>query len=264
MAEYCPKCNYKLRLRDWRPECPACGVNVVYYGIENRLRDEADAAEYHHALNQPKFDRLKFSLIGHPLNIARLVLGLLPVAALLLPMGRVEYHLPFSSREVTVNIVSIITFFVKNGFDFDLLTKLFGSEVVGRAFLYFAVSLVSLALLVLFTLVSFFLLTLSASPRGYRRNTRLPIAGILLGTVSFVSFLMMINTLNASFPDVFSGTVNPLCFISVVLLFLAQIIVSIVYKKKDIQVTYTDVSELLIPYSERPSTKAKSAEAAVN
>ena len=34
----CPKCNYKLRLRDWRPECPKCGV--VYREIkEIRMAD---------------------------------------------------------------------------------------------------------------------------------------------------------------------------------------------------------------------------------
>ena len=36
MAEYCPKCNYKFKPTDWRPECPQCGVNVLYYGVEDR------------------------------------------------------------------------------------------------------------------------------------------------------------------------------------------------------------------------------------
>ena len=31
---YCPKCNYKLRIRDYKPECPQCGVNILYYGME--------------------------------------------------------------------------------------------------------------------------------------------------------------------------------------------------------------------------------------
>ena len=46
MAEYCPKCNYKFKPTDWRPECPKCGVNVLYYGVEDRLRAEADKAGY--------------------------------------------------------------------------------------------------------------------------------------------------------------------------------------------------------------------------
>lgn len=27
----CPNCGQNLRLTQWRPECPACGVNMVYY-----------------------------------------------------------------------------------------------------------------------------------------------------------------------------------------------------------------------------------------
>ena len=128
MAEFCPKCNYKLKLTDWRPECPKCGVNVMYYGIEDRLREEADRAEYQHAKSQPKFDRLKFSLIGHPLAIVRLVLGLLPIVATLLPMGTVNYVLPYLEKHASVNLISIVTFIIDNGFDVDLLLKLLGSE----------------------------------------------------------------------------------------------------------------------------------------
>ena len=37
MAATCPKCGGKLRLIDWRPNCPHCGVNMIYYGLEDRL-----------------------------------------------------------------------------------------------------------------------------------------------------------------------------------------------------------------------------------
>ena len=39
----CPKCGRKLTLFDWKPNCPDCGVNLVYYGMEERLLAEADA-----------------------------------------------------------------------------------------------------------------------------------------------------------------------------------------------------------------------------
>jgi len=257
MAQYCPKCNYKLKITDWRQECPQCGVNVLYYGIEESLRKEADAAEYNYAKRKPKFDRLKFSLIGHPLSITRIVLGLLPIVALLLPMGRISYALPFNEHSKTVNLVSIIQFFVKNGFDVDALTSLFGSELLSRAIISFSVSLVSLVIMVLLTLVGFFLLTLSCSPKGMQRNIGFPIAGIVFATVSFVCYCVMISTLNSALPGVFSGSVNPLAYIVVIALFSAMIVVNVIYKSKNIPVKYTDVSELLLPYGERPSTKEK-------
>ena len=33
----CPKCGKKLRLYHWRPECPACGVNMIYFASNERL-----------------------------------------------------------------------------------------------------------------------------------------------------------------------------------------------------------------------------------
>ena len=140
----CPKCNYKLRLRDWRPECPKCGVNVVYYGIEDSLRAEADAAEYEHAKSQPKYDRLKASVYGHPLSIVKLIVGLLPIVATLLPMGTLSYVLPYGAHETGVNIVSVVTYIIDNGLDVNLLTTLFGSELVGTAMICWAVAVVGL------------------------------------------------------------------------------------------------------------------------
>ena len=266
MAEYCPKCNYKLRLRDWRAECPQCGVNILYYGIEDRLREEADVAEYHHALRQPKFDRLKFSLIGHPLSIVRLVFGLLPIVCLLLPMGTVTYVLPYGTHSATVNLISIIQFFVSNGLDTDLITKLFGSGLIGRGMVFWAVAVVSLVLMLVISLVGFFLLTLSSSPHGRQRNFAFPIVGIICVTVAFAGYILMVRTLSGALPGIFTGTVNPLAYIAVVLCFTALIVINVISQKKDIRVKYTDVSEFLLPYNERPSTieKKKAREAGVS
>lgn len=264
MAEYCPKCNYKLKITDWRPECPKCGVNVMYYGIEDRLREEADKAEYQHAKSQPKYDRLKFSLIGHPLSIVRIVLGLLPIVATLLPMGSVQYVLPYLAKDSTVNLVSIITFIIDNGFDVDLILKLLGSELVGTGMIMWAVSLVCLVLMVLVTLIGFFLLTLSCGKKGFQRNVAFPAVGIVLATASFICYNLMISNLEASLPGIFTGSVNPIAYIVIVLLFVAIIVVNVVYKKKNIPVKYKDVSEFLLPYNERPSTIAKKKEKEAN
>ena len=260
MAEFCPKCNYKLKITDWRPECPKCGVNVMYYGIEDRLREEADKAEYNHAKSQPKYDRLKFSLIGHPLSIVRLVLGLLPIVATLLPMGTVNYVLPYLEKHASVNLISIVTFIIDNGFDVDLLLKLLGSELLGTGMIYWAVSLVSLVLMVVLTLVGFFLLTLSAAKKGIVRNITIPSIGIVLATVSFVFYNLMISELTSALPGIFTGSVNPTAYIAAVLIFVVMIAVNVIYKKKNIQVKYKDVSEFLLPYNERPSTLAKKAQ----
>ena len=60
----CPKCGRKLTILDWKPNCPGCGVNLVYYGMEERLLAEADAAEAEHARLQKRIDRLKEDLFA--------------------------------------------------------------------------------------------------------------------------------------------------------------------------------------------------------
>lgn len=38
----CPKCGAHLKVSDWRPTCPHCGINLIYYGMEERLLEDAD------------------------------------------------------------------------------------------------------------------------------------------------------------------------------------------------------------------------------
>lgn len=260
MAE-CPKCGYKLRLRDWRQDCPKCGVNVVYYGIEEKLREEADIAEYNHAKMQPRYDRLKFSLIGHPLAIVRLCIALLPIVALLLPMGKISYVLPYGTHNANVNLISIVSNIIDNGLDVDLLTAMFGSDLLGKAIIFFACALVGTVLVLVISLVGLILLTLSASKRGMQRNIGMPIAGIVFATVAFVGYILMIKELNTALPGIFTGSVLPFAYIGVIICFGAMIAVNVIYKKKNIQVKYKDVSEFLLPYDQRPSTIEKKAKA---
>lgn len=262
MAEYCPKCNYKFKPTDWRPECPQCGVNVLYYGVEDRLRAEADKAELEHAHMQPRFDRLKASLIGHPLAIVRLALGLLPIAATLIPSGKLSYVLPFATQTKEVGLIGVINFLTGADLDTGLLTKLWNSPLVGKGMVCWTVSLLSFLLMLVVALVGFFLLTLSCSPKGFRRNIAFPVTGMALATVSFASYAVMVKTLTAELPGIFSGTVAPWAYLLVMLLFAAMIAVSVIYKKKNIPVKYKDVSELLLPYHERPSVIAKEQEKA--
>ncbi len=262
MAEYCPKCNYKFKPTDWRPECPQCGVNVLYYGVEDRLRAEADKAELEHAHMQPRFDRLKASLIGHPLAIVRLALGLLPIAATLIPSGKLSYVLPFATQTKEVGLIGVINFLTGADLDTGLLTNLWNSPLVGKGMVCWTVSLLSFLLMLVVALVGFFLLTLSCSPKGFRRNIAFPVTGMALATVSFASYAVMVKTLTAELPGIFSGTVAPWAYLLVMLLFAAMIAVNVIYKKKNIPVKYKDVSELLLPYHERPSVIAKEQEKA--
>ena len=82
----CPHCGRKLHLYDWRPECPGCGVNLVFYNSNQALLDESEKAEKEHALSQPRIDRGKAAYAGSKLAIIRIILSLIPIGALFLPL----------------------------------------------------------------------------------------------------------------------------------------------------------------------------------
>lgn len=107
----CPKCGTKLRLWQWRPECPACGVNVIYYNANDRLLAETEQAEIEHAKSQPRIDRAKAAFFGSVPAVVRLVLSVLPIGALFLPLGRL-----ISQEYVeTVNAMSVFGYLKERG-----------------------------------------------------------------------------------------------------------------------------------------------------
>ncbi len=264
MAAYCPKCNYKLKITDWRPECPKCGVNVVYYGIEDRLNAEADKAEYEHAMFQPKVDRIKSSFIGDKYAKIRIVLCVLPLLSSLLSMGSITMNVPFKD---TVNIgwtsiINVVTLFTDYGFDINAILAAIKFEPTRMAFIWFAVALVGLALAVVTWLVGLILLTLSCSPKGIQRNITLAGMGIGFATVSFIGSVLMSGAMADVFPGIFSASASPLALIGFIVTWGAVIAINVINKKKGITINYKDVSEYLIPYEERQARKKEQEEAA--
>ncbi len=263
MAATCPKCGYKLRLRDYKPECPQCGVNLVYYGMEERLRAEADKAELEYAHNKPKTDRIKAATIGSRFTQVRLGMYLLPILCTLIPLGTISYALPFYEKSTSLNIISLVT--IVQNFDFDALLKMFGSADYGKYFIMIAVSLVCFLLMLVLSLVSMALLTLSCSPKGLVRNFTFNIVNICLYLTSVVCFYIASTNLSSAFPGVGSAKLG-IGFIGILIALLVLLTLNIIQKVKPIEVKYTDVSEYLMAYEDRPSTiaarEAKAAAAA--
>lgn len=196
----CPKCGRKLTLFDWKPNCPECGVNLVYYGMEERLMDEADHAEAEHARLQKRIDRLKASFVGSKLAIVRIILSVLPIAALLLPLASISFNGPYiEATTTTINAIEIYN--VVSSLDFDALFTMIGSGVVGSSFIGYAGALVGILLSLVFVILSLVLLTLACSPKGCVRNLIMNSLAIVAAVVSIVMFTQFANGITAVFPD---------------------------------------------------------------
>lgn len=232
----CPKCGRKLTLFDWRPNCPGCGVNLVYYGMEERLLKEADAAEAEHAKLQKKIDRLKASFVGSKLTIVRIILSIIPIAALMLPLCSVTYSGPFI-EQTTTSVNAITIYNLVSSLDFDALFTMIGSDVLGTSFIGYAGALVCLLLSLVLVIVSLIMLTLACSPKGNPRNITLNSITIILASASAVLFTVFSNGITAVFPEFISGKLGVGIFVYIALL-AALLILNIVIAKKGVNVKY--------------------------
>ena len=172
----CPKCGKKLHLYNWRPECPACGANMVYYESNERLLAESEKTEIEHAKFQPKVDRAKAAFFGSPWAIARIVLTLLPLPALMLPLCRLwnqEYVLP-------VNAVNVYNYLSQKGFGNVLSGAAQGDSL--------SLSVVLLLASVVMVLVCLICSVMSLGKHGKARNLILNLIQLGCGVGAVVCF----------------------------------------------------------------------------
>ncbi len=240
---------------DVKPECPVCGVNIVYYGMDSKLKKEADQAEFEHACMQPRFDRLRSSTIGSPLAIVRIVTCVLPLLATLLPMAKLTISLPYYTENVTVNIIAIINKVFMN-LDFDYLFAMMGSSV-GKAYVFYLIALLSFVFILLAAVVNIIDLIFAFGKRGLKRNITVASIGLGFTVIGSVGLLVWCNSLSSAFPEVFKGSFVIWGSVGVAIGFIAQIVVNVLFKKLNIRPKYKDVSELLVPYDEREKIRAE-------
>lgn len=187
----CPKCGKKLRLYHWRPECPACGVNMIYFASNERLLAESEKTEIEHAKFQPKVDRAKAAFFGFPWAIARIVLTVLPWACLMLPLGRLvnqEYVLSF-------NAVNVYQYLSGQGFG-----AVFSAALKGELLpLSVALLLVSAAMVLVCLICS----VMSLGKHGMARNLILNL--IQTGSAVGAAVCFSLADIRAALPDYSSG-----------------------------------------------------------
>lgn len=82
----CPKCGTRLKPTYMKAECPSCGVNLLYYKMDERLEADALKAQKEVDAVNKFIGILKSSSVASPILIVRLVLFFTPLASMCLPM----------------------------------------------------------------------------------------------------------------------------------------------------------------------------------
>ena len=103
----CPKCGAPIKRFDLSPNCKNCGVHILYYTQEKELAEDAKRTELEFAGARVFTARLKAAFISGAAPVARMILGVLSVAALLLPLGAFDIGIPFFEMKITVGAIGI-------------------------------------------------------------------------------------------------------------------------------------------------------------
>ncbi len=246
----CPKCGYKLRMIDIKAECPKCGVNLLYYNQQERLDQDADKAEEEHINFQPKIDRVKFAFVGTKLSIVRLILLFVPIGMLFLPLAHIKADIPYNSIDTNVSVLNIAMDVIAK-MQFDIL-----GIVPTAAMICYFVSILGVLIAAVFGILNIPFVSVSCSPKGFKRNVTLSSCGIAFTVISIISFLVFNAQLTEMFGAMYSGSIGIGSFL-VIIGFLAIIGVNILIKKQNIPVKYTDVSEYVERIAKRKEDLAE-------
>ncbi len=259
----CPKCGYKLKFTDFRPECPGCGVNLMYYNHQERLAEDADKAEAEHVQMQPKVDRIKFAFIGTKLSIARLVLLFLPIGMLFLPLVSVEASLPYKDIDMNVSILNVVMDVVmKLNFEV-LLDMIAGSQVTRIAFIFYVLAIlyIFLAAVIAIARIPVVATSCSVKSNGGDRNITLATLGIIFTALSMICFMVFTTQIAGAFGEMYHGSLSIGGFL-VILGFVAGIVIDVLIKKADAPVKYKDISEFVERVEARKAEKEAALEEA--
>lgn len=232
----CPKCNHKLRLIDWKPECPNCGVNVLYYGFEERFYMDAKGAEIDAARIRVKWARVKASFIGSKILLARLVLCVLPLAALLISFGNFEITFPLFEKKMQLSVIGLFSFFTDGTLEY--LTALKSSDIVGiyakhasNIFLGLCVVAAAALLVVIFQLLCFI---------SFRKMTFLLVLSNGLGIIAAGWSLIAIYRFSTMTTSAIFTVSNGYGGVVVIVAFAVLFILNILAAKKGLNVQYRE------------------------
>lgn len=112
----CPKCSGRIRAYQMSPYCKSCGVNLMFASFEEQFEKDRRIAEMSMANFRYQLVRLKSSYISGRPRKFRLIAAIIPLIALLLPLGNLEITAqPVYSASVDFNIFGLVVSPFMNG-----------------------------------------------------------------------------------------------------------------------------------------------------
>ncbi|MGN0457838.1 MAG: endonuclease/exonuclease/phosphatase family protein [Eubacterium sp.] len=169
MSSKCPKCGEKIKPTYLKQACPKCGVNMLYYKLDEQLEADAERAQAEVDAVNRFTNMLKDSSVKTPWHIIRLVLFFTPLASMCLPM--------FWAGHKNVSLITLVMSIINHGFDL-------GAIASDKSYLF---AVLSMVLVIVLSLVEIICSLFSATKNGFVRN--LCVFGVNFVVLCVMSFL---------------------------------------------------------------------------
>lgn len=235
----CPKCGNKLRLINISQYCPNCGVNLRFYGFEDRFFLEAKQAELAFAEFHIKLKHFKAAFIGNWLMITRLFVSFLPIVSLLIPTAHIFLTLPYLKLEKGLSLTGVITFF--SGTLFSYTGQMSNAAVSGGLFSMLRISILAetaVVLIAAFNLLLFLLCFISIK-HMQKIICSVSVLGLLAAAVSAVAAEKFCSATASSDIPMLNGFMG-FGYIATIVCFAVVFTVNLMIDKHGIEAKYEE------------------------
>ena len=186
----CPNCGKKLHFWNIKAECSGCGVSIPNYNWVERLEEDNINAEKSFAVFNRTLNRIKYSLFGTKLRIARLVLTFLPALAFILPWAAVKsdenaFALTLLSFDGSKSAIDMLLQLFKK---MSLLSANMGFEGSSGPVKYMFIGLIFYFVSALFIVIAFFLNIIMCKKPKTKSTVVFDILSIATSIVSVIMF----------------------------------------------------------------------------
>lgn len=227
MAAKCPHCGKPLRWYDFRAECKHCGANIPNYNWEQRLEADSEQAETAFAKLHYRLANFKSGTVGNAFRIARLALSLLPLAALVVPLMKINLQFPFYEKSGTVSFLTLILDYITK-LDFMGGFKLMNATALGAAVKPLMIAIILMFLAVAAGVLNFFVTLIAALNLRAGLNVVLNAVSTACWCAAAVFLMNFGKAASQGTIDVFSGNVVWWGFAIGIALFLINTVVNII------------------------------------
>ncbi len=152
----CPNCGEKIAWYNLKADCKKCGVSIPNHDWVNRLEEDNRRAEEQFLKFYKTMNRVKYSLWGTKLRVARLILTFLPAIGFILPWADIKssadsLQLTLLSFNHSKSAIDVLLQIFKNmsvisdGFKFEGFGGPVSYVVLGTAFYFLSAFFIVLA-----------------------------------------------------------------------------------------------------------------------